>query len=87
MTVVVQPNVVTKNHTAGVQLGNLMLITENGAESLHACPVEFLRAGVPAVSLDSRIGLRLRCNRLYHGCVGPDRASIALRTGARGGAG
>lgn len=45
MTVVVQPNVVTRDHAAGVQLGNLMLITETGAESMHTCPVEFLRAG------------------------------------------
>lgn len=45
MTVVVQPNVVTTDHAAGVQLGNLMLITETGAESLHGCPVEFMRAG------------------------------------------
>lgn len=45
MTVVVQPNVVTTDGSAGVQLGNLMLVTETGAEPLHGCPVEFLRAG------------------------------------------
>jgi Xaa-Pro dipeptidase len=45
MTVVVQPNVVTRDQTAGVQLGNLMLVTDTGAEPLHGCPIEFLRAG------------------------------------------
>jgi Xaa-Pro dipeptidase len=36
MTVVVQPNVVTTDETAGVQTGELMLVTEDGAERLHA---------------------------------------------------
>ena len=35
-TVVVQPNVVTKDHKAGVQTGELVLITETGVERLHA---------------------------------------------------
>jgi Xaa-Pro dipeptidase len=38
MTLVVQPNVTTLDHRAGVQTGELMLITETGAESLHAVP-------------------------------------------------
>jgi Xaa-Pro aminopeptidase len=36
MTVVVQPNVVTRDGTAGVQTGQLVLVTPDGAESLHA---------------------------------------------------
>jgi Xaa-Pro aminopeptidase len=35
MMVVVQPNVVTRDETAGVQTGELLLITEDAAESLH----------------------------------------------------
>ncbi len=35
MMVVVQPNVVTTDETAGVQTGELLLVTETGAESLH----------------------------------------------------
>jgi Xaa-Pro dipeptidase len=38
MTLVVQPNVVTRDARAGVQTGELMLITEDGAESLHDFP-------------------------------------------------
>lgn len=44
MTVVVQPNVVTKDRRAGVQVGNLVVITETGAEPLHHGPLEFIRA-------------------------------------------
>lgn len=36
MTVVVQPNVVTPDETAGVQTGELLLVTEAAAERLHA---------------------------------------------------
>jgi Xaa-Pro aminopeptidase len=36
MTVVVQPNVVTPDEGAGVQVGELLLVTEKGAERLHA---------------------------------------------------
>jgi Xaa-Pro dipeptidase len=36
MTVVVQPNVVTPDERAGVQTGELLLVTERGAERLHA---------------------------------------------------
>jgi Xaa-Pro dipeptidase len=35
MTVVVQPNVVTADESAGVQTGELLLITDEGAERLH----------------------------------------------------
>jgi Xaa-Pro dipeptidase len=38
MTVVVQPNVVTVDETAGVQTGELLLVTEDGVERLHAVP-------------------------------------------------
>lgn len=36
MTIVVQPNVVTPDGTAGVQTGELLLVTESGFERLHA---------------------------------------------------
>ncbi len=35
MTLVVQPNVTTLDHKAGVQTGELMVVTETGAVSLH----------------------------------------------------
>ena len=38
MTVVVQPNVVTRDGRAGVQTGELLLVTEQGPERLHAYP-------------------------------------------------
>jgi Xaa-Pro aminopeptidase len=38
MTIVVQPNVTTPDTKAGVQTGELVVITETGAESLHAVP-------------------------------------------------
>jgi Xaa-Pro aminopeptidase len=38
MTLVIQPNVTSLDHTAGVQTGQLVLITETGAESLHQVP-------------------------------------------------
>jgi Xaa-Pro aminopeptidase len=41
MCVVVQPNVVTPDGRAGVQVGNLFLITEAGAECLHRLPVQY----------------------------------------------
>ena len=44
MTVVVQPNVVTADETAGVQTGELLLVTEDGAEALHHVPRGLLRA-------------------------------------------
>ena len=39
--VVVQPNVVTKDYTAGVQTGEMLLITERGVERFHAMPRGF----------------------------------------------
>ncbi|HEU0194356.1 MAG TPA: M24 family metallopeptidase [Streptosporangiaceae bacterium] len=38
MTVVVQPNVVTRDRTAGVQTGELLLVTDDGPEHLHHFP-------------------------------------------------
>lgn len=35
MTVVVQPNVVTKEHTAGVQVGEMIRVTKTGFERMH----------------------------------------------------
>jgi len=44
MTVVVQPNVVTPDHQAGVQVGELIRVTRTGFESLHRTPRGFFRA-------------------------------------------
>ena len=43
MTVVIQPNVVTLDGQAGVQTGELVLITETGIEPLHNIPRGFVR--------------------------------------------
>jgi Xaa-Pro dipeptidase len=43
MTVVVQPNVVTEDGRAGVQIGNLLRISDDGPETFHSCPFEFIR--------------------------------------------
>jgi Xaa-Pro dipeptidase len=45
MTVVVQPNVVTPDNRAGVQTGELVLVTESGAECLHDYERGLLRVG------------------------------------------
>jgi Xaa-Pro aminopeptidase len=45
MTVVVQPNVITKEQTAGVQVGELIRVTKTGFEKLHNTPRGFFRAG------------------------------------------
>jgi hypothetical protein len=44
MMVVVQPNIVTRDESAGVQTGELLLVTDNGAERLHEYERGFLRA-------------------------------------------
>ncbi|TMI83476.1 MAG: M24 family metallopeptidase, partial [Bacillati bacterium ANGP1] len=41
MCVVVQPNVVTPDERAGVQLGNLLRITATGCECLHGVPIQY----------------------------------------------
>jgi Xaa-Pro aminopeptidase len=43
MTVVIQPNVVTRDGKAGVQTGELVRITATGIESLHSFPRGFAR--------------------------------------------
>jgi Xaa-Pro dipeptidase len=43
MVVVIQPNVVTTDGKAGVQTGEMVLITETGIEPLHDIPRGFLR--------------------------------------------
>jgi Xaa-Pro aminopeptidase len=42
-TVVIQPNVVTRDHKAGVQTGQFVVITERGIESLQHFPRGFAR--------------------------------------------
>lgn len=43
--VVVQPNVITPDGMAGVQLGNAVHVGRHGAEVLHEYPMEFVRCG------------------------------------------
>ena len=45
MTVVVQPNIVTPDGRAGVQTGELLLVTEHGPQRLHAYPQGLQRMG------------------------------------------
>ena len=45
MTVVIQPNVVTQDRKAGVQTGEMVLITETGIERMHAMPRGFVQIG------------------------------------------
>ncbi len=44
MTVVVQPNVVSRDVPAGVQVGELVRVTQTGFERLHKAPRGFFRA-------------------------------------------
>jgi Xaa-Pro dipeptidase len=43
MTLVVQPNVITRDQKAGVQVGELVRVTQQGFESLHSAPRGFFR--------------------------------------------
>ncbi len=55
MTVVIQPNVITKDERAGVQTGELVLVTDDGWESLHQFPRGFGRIALrPPAALASR---------------------------------
>jgi Xaa-Pro dipeptidase len=45
MTLVVQPNVVTRDGRAGVQTGELLQVTEQGPQRLHTYPLGLQRAG------------------------------------------
>src|SRR5262249_14497955 len=73
MTVVVQPNVVTRDGTAGGETGELLLITDAGGGRVHSFPRGLarvwgaLRAGFPGGGGFCR------------SCAGLTRASIHLR--------
>lgn len=43
MTIVIQPNPISKDGRHGMQVGDLVRVTTDGVERLHAHPVEFLR--------------------------------------------
>jgi Xaa-Pro aminopeptidase len=43
MTVVIQPNVITKDGRAGVQTGEMVLVTRDGIERLHTAPRGFIQ--------------------------------------------
>lgn len=43
MTLVIQPNVVTLDACAGVQVGELVVVTDSGYERVHGAPREFFR--------------------------------------------
>jgi Xaa-Pro dipeptidase len=45
MCLVVQPNVITRDEKAGVQVGELMRVTKTGSESLHRMPHGLFKAG------------------------------------------
>ena len=45
MTIVVQPNVITEDERAGVQVGELLRVTRQGVESLHNYPMRFILLG------------------------------------------
>ena len=45
MTVVVQPNVITRDQKAGVQMGEMVRITPTGFERMHHAPGGFRRIG------------------------------------------
>ena len=43
MTIVVQPNIITKDERMGVQVGELLRVTRQGTESLHRYPMRFVQ--------------------------------------------
>ena len=45
MCMVVQPNVITRDRTAGVQVGELVRVTKTGCETLHTTPHGLFRSG------------------------------------------
>ncbi|HZC04339.1 MAG TPA: Xaa-Pro peptidase family protein [Ktedonobacterales bacterium] len=45
MTVVIQPNVITPDEQSGVQVGELVRVTQTGIERLHSYPMRFTRCG------------------------------------------
>jgi Xaa-Pro dipeptidase len=44
-TIVIQPNVISPDETVGVQVGELCVVTDGGARSLHSYPLGLIRAG------------------------------------------
>jgi Xaa-Pro dipeptidase len=44
-TIVIQPNVISPDETVGVQVGELCVVTDEGARSLHSYPLELIRVG------------------------------------------
>jgi len=50
MMLVVQPNVITRDGSMGVQTGELWLVTQDGGVSLHGAEPGLLRAGIPVES-------------------------------------
>jgi Xaa-Pro dipeptidase len=42
MTIVIQPNVITEDERMGVQVGELLRVTNKGVESLHQYPMRFI---------------------------------------------
>jgi Xaa-Pro aminopeptidase len=45
MTVVIQPNIITPDGQAGVQVGELVRVIQDGVERLHRYPMRFTRCG------------------------------------------
>ncbi len=45
MTIVIQPNVISIDERMGVQVGELVRVTNDGVESLHRYPMRFLQCG------------------------------------------
>lgn len=43
MTIVIQPNIITRDERMGLQVGELMRVTQTGVESLHRYPMRFIR--------------------------------------------
>jgi hypothetical protein len=45
MTVVIQPNVITLDQCARLQVGELVRVTATDVEPLHGYPMRFVRCG------------------------------------------
>lgn len=45
MIVVIQPNIITEDERMGVQVGQMVRVTETGVESLHRYPMRFVHCG------------------------------------------
>ncbi|MEO6889044.1 MAG: Xaa-Pro peptidase family protein [Ktedonobacteraceae bacterium] len=43
MTIVIQPNIITEDERMGVQVGELLRVTDSGVESLHRYPLRFIQ--------------------------------------------